>query len=189
MFDNAGQKIKAAAEAFCVIGIILSIILGLIFVKENIFIGFIIIIIGVLSSWVGSIFLYGFGELVDNSAIIIKKLHDINNTEDNMSKRNSTHNSTMSKGNSRTLSSITIPNTEKVIGEFQFLDYSKITSITIPNSVIYIGESAFHGCSSLSSVRFEGTKAQWNAIEKGQRWNYNVPATEVICSDGTVPLN
>ena len=81
MFDNAGQKIKAAAEAFCWIGIILSIILGLMSVNKNVIVGFIIIIIGVLSSWVGSFLLYGFGELVDNSTKIVKNMELIDRPE------------------------------------------------------------------------------------------------------------
>jgi hypothetical protein len=31
--------------------------------------------------------------------------------------------------------------------------------------------------------------AEWNAIEFDDDWNYGVPATEVICSDGVVSLN
>jgi hypothetical protein len=81
MFNDIGKKIKTLAELICWIGILISLILGLIFVIENIFVGFIIFIIGVLSSWVGSIFLYGFGELVDNSTKIVNGLELINRPE------------------------------------------------------------------------------------------------------------
>jgi hypothetical protein len=54
--------------------------------------------------------------------------------------------------------------------------------------VTSIGEWAFRSCLYLTSITFEGTKAQWNAITKDSDWNYKVPATEVICSDGTVSL-
>ena len=64
-----------------------------------------------------------------------------------------------------------------------------LTSIVIPDSVTSIGNYAFYDCSSLTSITFEGTVAEWNAITKGTGWrNYNVPATEVICSDGVVKL-
>jgi hypothetical protein len=54
--------------------------------------------------------------------------------------------------------------------------------------VTYIGARAFYECSSLTSITFEGTVVEWNAISKSDSWNDQVPATEVICSDGTVSL-
>ena len=76
----------------------------------------------------------------------------------------------------------------KIIYGYAFA-YRKLTSVTIPSSVIFIGSGAFNNCTTLTTIHFEGTVEQWNAIEFGDHWNYNVPATEVICSDGTVPLN
>ena len=57
-----------------------------------------------------------------------------------------------------------------------------------PSKAEFIGYSAFEGCTSLTNIKFEGTVEQWNAIEKCEDWNYNVPATEVVCSDGVVTL-
>ena len=45
-----------------------------------------------------------------------------------------------------------IPNSVTAIGDFAFINCSKLFSITIPNSVKTIGESAFSGCSSQISV-------------------------------------
>ena len=61
-------------------------------------------------------------------------------------------------------------------------------SIIIPASITSIAGSAFDYFESLENIIFLGTIEQWNAIIKGDRWNKNIPATEVICSDGTVPL-
>ena len=63
-----------------------------------------------------------------------------------------------------------------------------LTSVTIPDSVTTIGDGAFSNCSNLTSITFEGTVAQWNAISKGSYWTYKVPATKVVCSNGTVRL-
>ena len=52
----------------------------------------------------------------------------------------------------RSLTSITIPNNVTSIGYGAFSGCSALTSITIPNSVTSIGEGAFGGCSSLTSV-------------------------------------
>ena len=86
------------------------------------------------------------------------------------------------------LTSITIPDGVTSIGDYAFNHCTSLTSITLGNSVTSIGGLAFAGCYGLTSITFEGTIAQWNAIEKGERWNGGVPATQVVCSDGTVAL-
>ena len=50
------------------------------------------------------------------------------------------------------LTSITIPNSVTSIGGEAFSGCSSLTSVTIPNSVTSIGGSAFSGCSSFTSV-------------------------------------
>lgn len=52
--------------------------------------------------------------------------------------------------------SISIPDTVKVIGIRTFENCKGITKITIPSSVEKIDEYAFNGCSSLSNIQFEG---------------------------------
>ncbi|MBQ7391993.1 MAG: leucine-rich repeat domain-containing protein, partial [Clostridia bacterium] len=87
------------------------------------------------------------------------------------------------------ITELTIPDSVTSIRWYAFGKCKSLTSITIPDSVTSIGDSALSGCSSLTSITFEGTVAQWNAIEFGGSWNSNVPATEVICSDGVVKLS
>ncbi len=79
------------------------------------------------------------------------------------------------------------PNTESA--HKHTVGCTALTNITISNSVTSIGNRAFFNCSSLASITFEGTVEQWKAITLGDEWNYNVPATEVICSDDVVALN
>lgn len=74
MFDNIGGKIKTVATAFTWIGIIFFSLTGLIvmFVDEDtILLGILIIAIGCLTSWLSSLTLYGLGQLIENSDILV----------------------------------------------------------------------------------------------------------------------
>jgi hypothetical protein len=86
------------------------------------------------------------------------------------------------------ITEIVIPNTMTEIGAYTFEYWDWAESVVIPEGVTRIGEHAFYCCSNLVSIAFEGTIAEWNAIEKGNSWNDDVPVTEVICSDGMVSL-
>ncbi len=90
--------------------------------------------------------------------------------------------------NCESLTSVVIPDSITSIGKYAFEYCRSLMSIEIPDGVTSIGEMAFDGCSSLTSITFEGTVAEWNAIEKGIYWNYNVPATKVVCKDGEVSI-
>ena len=50
------------------------------------------------------------------------------------------------------LTSVTIPNSVKSIGQSAFQNCTGLTSVTIPNSVTSIGDYAFDGCSGLTSI-------------------------------------
>ena len=85
------------------------------------------------------------------------------------------------------LTSIIIPDGVISIGKSAFKDCSSLASITIPKSVTSIGAWAFYDCSSLAKINFEGTKAQWEAIAKGNYW-YSYPLKTIHCSDGDINL-
>ena len=69
-----------------------------------------------------------------------------------------------------------------------FFFCQELKEIIIPNSVTTIGNATFNYCKNLMTINFKGTVAQWNAVEKGNNWHYNVPATKVVCLDGEVSL-
>ena len=45
---------------------------------------------------------------------------------------------------------------------------------------------AFAYCTNLKIINFEGTKAEWNAISKGDNWNVGCGTITVYCTNGTV---
>ena len=76
MFNNIGRKIKTLAKVITGIGITASIIYGAVVVRLSnspIFImqGLIIMIVGSLISWLSSMALYGFGQLIENTDILV----------------------------------------------------------------------------------------------------------------------
>lgn len=86
------------------------------------------------------------------------------------------------------LTSVTIGSGVTSIYSYAFCGCSGLTSITIGSSVTSIGNYAFSGCSGLEEIHFNGIKSQWKAISKGDDWDYKVPSSKVICTDGEISL-
>ena len=84
------------------------------------------------------------------------------------------------------LTSVTIPDSVTSIGSYAFSRCSGLTSVTIGNGVTSIGWRAFEYCSSLTTINFQGTMAQWQAIEKDSTWDSSTGEYAVICTDGTI---
>ena len=95
--------------------------------------------------------------------------------------------------NGELVTDLIIPDGVKYIGDLAFYKLTSLTSVTIPDSVTSIGDSSFYGCTSLTSVtigsgvtsisyyalssctsltaiNYNGTEAEWEAIEKGTSW-------------------
>ena len=85
------------------------------------------------------------------------------------------------------LTSITIPDSVTSIGEQAFSGCTGLTSITIPDSVTSIGRYAFYGCTGLTSIKFQGTTAQWYAIETEGIDGIGVYCA-VYCTDGNIAI-
>ena len=88
--------------------------------------------------------------------------------------------------NCKSLSYVEIPDSVTEIGESAFSYCEALKSVEIPDSVRKIGDEAFNDCTSLEMIEFGGTVAQWEAVEKGEDWNFGVPTKCVKCSDGKV---
>ncbi len=87
MFDNIGGKIKTVAATIAWLGIIGSIIVGSVMIAEasdsyypsatETLSGWLVMIVGSLSSWVSSFTLYGFGQLIENTDAISSEMESI----------------------------------------------------------------------------------------------------------------
>lgn len=75
------------------------------------------------------------------------------------------------------------------IGSGAFRSCTSLESVTLPKTLKSLGEDAFQNCAILTDLRFEGTLAEWNAMEKEDGWNSGCPFTVIHCSDGDVVLN
>ena len=64
-----------------------------------------------------------------------------------------------------------------------------LKTVRINGKITSIGAKAFAGCVSLETVIFSGTKAEWEALQKGSGWASATPNFAVTCSDGTVYPN
>ena len=77
------------------------------------------------------------------------------------------------------LTSVAISSGVTFIEDIAFSDCRNLESITIPVSVTYIGPMAFYYCTGLTTVYYDGTEAQWNAIEIAEQ-NDSLLNAEII---------
>lgn len=129
MFDNIGSKIKTVATTIAWLGIIGSIIIGIIIISEandsyypsatETLSGWLVIIVGSLSSWVSSFTLYGFGQLIENTDVISSKY--VVNTPD---KAQSSSNGVKSSTNSN--DTISYTNLDPCLGTCELCDKENV---------------------------------------------------------------
>lgn len=73
LFGNIGNTVKAVTKVFFWIEVVLCVFVGFVLISENSYRnptagpGFVFLLAGPLVAWLGSLFLYGFGELIEQS--------------------------------------------------------------------------------------------------------------------------
>lgn len=88
MYNEIGKKIKTLAKVLTVLGIVASVIYGIVILSFEQNWGIIYILIMPFLIWVGSFVLYGFGELIEKVCNIEKKIGQRYPDQDANSKQN-----------------------------------------------------------------------------------------------------
>ncbi len=83
---------------------------------------------------------------------------------------------------------VRLPQALKIIEEGAFYRCENLTEIRINAALSSIEKFAFADCEKLTNIIFEGSIAEWQAIEKGAGWRRGVPAQKIICKEGEAPL-
>lgn len=68
------------------------------------------------------------------------------------------------------------------------INVSSFESVFVTEGVTSIGEDAFASCTSLENITYNGTREQWEKIEKGTNCYYKIPAKVIHCTDGDVEI-
>ncbi len=103
MFENIGGKIKTLAGTITIIGMLVSVIIGLLLMMSEVISGLVVGGLGCLFSWIGSFVLYGLGEVIEQlqesnrraekTYLLLKKLtENSDNTHDKKEYENQTVN-------------------------------------------------------------------------------------------------
>ncbi len=86
------------------------------------------------------------------------------------------------------LESVIINEGIEIIYQSAFGSCAALKEVVLPSTLQEILYVAFAQCSSLTSITYNGTVEQWNAIDKKDGWNEDVPATVVHCTDGDAAI-
>ena len=78
----------------------------------------------------------------------------------------------------RDLEKVTLSKQLKSIENDCFIFCTGLSEIEIPVSVTAIHETAFEGCIDLSTIYFEGSKEDWDKVQKGEGWSNTTKLTD-----------
>lgn len=83
---------------------------------------------------------------------------------------------------------VVIPDSVKKIDSCAFEFCVALKSVTIGNGINIIGDRVFDRCDSLKTLKYRGTKVEWNKIEKDSNWNRGEHIKVVHCTDGDIKI-
>ena len=86
------------------------------------------------------------------------------------------------------LTKVVVPDHITYIGGSTFRDCLNLMEFIIPTSVTRLGDYIFDGSYALDELTYLGTRAEWDRIEKSERWNSSRAIRTVSCSDGKIYL-
>ena len=90
MFDNIGFKIQMLAFVSTIIGVVFSIIAGIICMSTSILYGIIVAVVGSFVSWIGSFAFFGLGQLIENTDRLVVLMEKTTGEKTNEKSENST---------------------------------------------------------------------------------------------------
>ena len=74
------------------------------------------------------------------------------------------------------------------VGDRAFADSADLEAVTLTKGLLYIGSEVFAGCDSLTTVIFQGSMAEFLAIEKAEDWNGGHTGYVIRCFDGEIQM-
>lgn len=88
------------------------------------------------------------------------------------------------------LTSITIPESLKIIPEGAFRDCESLTDITLPETFTDCEKYAFVGCSNFKTIHFQGSKGQFRSVWFHSGWcgDNEIRTLTVVCTDGPTTI-
>ena len=84
------------------------------------------------------------------------------------------------------LTKVTISEGVTVIKNYSFAYCDSLTDISLPSTIEEIGASAFARTYALKVINFNGSKSDWEKIEKHDRWSAYIEVCTIRCTDGDI---
>lgn len=72
------------------------------------------------------------------------------------------------------------------INSYAFRKCTNLKAVYLTNSVTKISDLAFGGCENLTDIYFNGTREEWELIEKESSWDNATPKYTVHCLNGNI---
>ena len=136
MFNNIGKKLKTLAKVLAILGIIGSVISGIVLISVSeklIAIGLVIMILGSLVSWISSWAMYAIGDTNTKVSQIQKNLHLI---PSNSSVNNCQNKERVAASKGHDLQPQATSNADNIVlpfGQFGKFDYKKVEKHEAPS--------------------------------------------------------